>query len=142
MTDVVCIEGAFPVPRGKQQAVGGDVASGAVYLAGGRGASGICDISGGRTARIVPGGANSNLEHPHTDVPALVGRYSAGVVWLTTAVLGMIDADRFVREWVDSPRVVLNADSVTIHRGSAEPLRVAFSAWSAEASPCLHHSSR
>jgi hypothetical protein len=51
------------------------------------GMSFLCGMMGSRGGRTIVASPNSNIIHPHTVIPALVGRHEAGEHWLGCAVM-------------------------------------------------------
>jgi hypothetical protein len=77
------------------------VLGGALY-----GGSGILDLEGGRTPKLIEALPNTNLMHPRTVIPTLVGRLAPGQHRLICAVLGVPSAADARKEWLNPPRVV------------------------------------
>jgi hypothetical protein len=65
--------------------------SGAALVTQPSGASLIRDLLGTRKGRIVESAPNTNLLHPRTAIPTLIGRHKRGDHWLACAVLASPD---------------------------------------------------
>ncbi len=68
------------------------------------GASGIRDLAGARRAVLVHALPNTNVIHPRTIVPMLLGRYAPGSHLLVTGVLATAEADA-EQHWETPPAV-------------------------------------
>jgi hypothetical protein len=68
------------------------------------GASGIRDLAGERYAAVIPAQPNTNVIHPRTLVPTLLGRYPAGRHLIVTAVFATAEEDE-VPQWHAPPEL-------------------------------------
>jgi hypothetical protein len=78
------------------------------------GASGLHDLRGERKGRIIEADPNTNLLHPRTVIPALVGAHAPGEYWLMCAVLGMPGCTDATAFWDRVPYVVHGEHRFTV----------------------------
>jgi len=78
--------------------------------------SGLRDLTvpgmgrGIRKGLVLSADPNTNLLHPHTVVPTLIGEHEKGEHWLICAVLGLPGTEDFEEIWNDSPALRLETD--------------------------------
>ena len=126
---MLVVEGGFSFPRSDDpEADPGDHGEARLARGGVGGWSGLQDLlvhtGPGRRATLVRSNANTNLLHPRTDVPILYGLFSPGVLWLATAVLGLLDRDAFTRAWQAAPTAQLVAGALIVRRPDRPELRL------------------
>jgi hypothetical protein len=122
--DATVIEGGFaaptsgPPPPARLSAT----PARAFVSAPGAGAVGLLDLLGERTALIVPAAPESNVQHPSTCVPVLVGAYTPGVLCLITAVLAVLDPADFEAAWSAPPLASWAPSGPRIQAGKVDVL--------------------
>jgi hypothetical protein len=65
--------------------------------------SGVCDLRGERHGEAVRCSPNSNLLHPRTVLPTLLGEHAPGTYWLVSAVVGRTDHTAWEMIWQVPP---------------------------------------
>jgi hypothetical protein len=94
-------------------------ASRAEYPAG---VSLIRDLLGGRSGRVVLASPNTNVLHPQTVIPTLLGRHRSGEHWLACAVLGRPPVAGFTASSGDAPSCRLTQRGFAVDDVDGRPL--------------------
>jgi hypothetical protein len=100
--------GDDPLARAGVEQAGEGVAL-ARYPAGG---SGLRDLLGQRAGRVLRADPNTNLLHPRTVLPTLLGEHAPGEHWLACAVLAEPDAAGWEAAWARLPELPAWLDAV------------------------------
>jgi hypothetical protein len=74
----------------------------AIYPAGW---SGLRDLQGQRQGKVVVADPNTNLLHPRTVIPALLGEHEPGEYWLVCAVVSETDLADCDEHWQQPPTI-------------------------------------
>jgi hypothetical protein len=78
------------------------------------GLSSIRDLLGKRMGRVVRAAPNTNVLHPRTVIPTLMGRHKAGEFWLACAVEGIPGVHRRATSRDFTPTCVLTSGRVAV----------------------------
>lgn len=65
--------------------------------------SGIRDLRGTRAGKVIHPDPNTNVLHPRTAIPTLLGKHEAGEHWLVCAVLGLPGRGEWQEIWNSPP---------------------------------------
>lgn len=78
------------------------------------GVSLICDLVGGRRGSVVRAAPNTNLLHPRTVIPTLLGKHPKGEFWLACAVLTRPPVEGFSPSSDDAPVFTLTSEGFEV----------------------------
>jgi hypothetical protein len=124
-------EGGFAISREMELVTGKN--SDIIYENGGVAAkfpwatSGIIDFTGKRTGQMVIAEPNTNLLHPRTAIPTLIGHLEPGTHWLACAVYGKENERTNNSGWNEPPAITFVKDEgwyINL-QGEKEPLFIA-----------------
>ncbi len=93
-------EGGFAQPVDEAADIADGIIESHSALIGG---SGIYNIEGNRKGELIEAMPNSNLIHPRTVIPTLVGEIKPGSQTLICAVLGEVSSERAKKAWQNRP---------------------------------------
>jgi hypothetical protein len=78
------------------------------------GATGLHDLIGRRKGRILNAHPNTNLMHPRTVIPTLLGEHASGEHWLACAVVGLPGETDTTAFWNAAPSVSRDSDTLSV----------------------------
>jgi hypothetical protein len=78
------------------------------------GTTGIHDLLKVRQGKILRPHPNTNLMHPRTEIPVLVGRHAPGEHWLVCAVLGLRVGADTATFWEEAPKLVRTRTDIRV----------------------------